>query len=822
MRRITAHTFAGDATVQVLDAAAWFRACDDEELIVLLRCDVPAGWFDRFFRYASQADDSARITFANTRFVADPPGLRVGPWPGWRGIPEMPLPVLSVGEHGVAGSPQFHGDERQCGIVRVAYRVGRAMGGEAVLDVRDSGVRLRDIDVLAGCMQAAVPVELPLRPELRGRHPRLLFAAGDVGLLRRKAGGLVDEDVHRPFAAGDVGLMDEDVHRPFAAGDVGLVDEDVHRPFVAGDVGLVDEGVHRPFAEGWELPFEVSAESKVLPGPERLAMEDRVLLSAFDALLHPDDEARRRRALDAFAEGCRVREHPGRAPLSIDTQSGEALFCLCLAYDWLHAVMDVPTRAQAREVLDAIAGVVRAHLHPARRDYAQAHWLGAALGLFAYTLVIDDDAARTWRAELHGAYRHIVAMLPADGFFPHGINLWIYEYGFHFRWLELLRHCCGVDLWHVTPHWREAARFRIASTSADLRHGITFGDPQFRVGGDSWLFDLVTRRTHDPHCATFADALREQPQEGVDFRHAPPRRRVYEALWSDTPAAGIHVSGIPASGIPASAHGAGTFGFHFVDGVHKFEDGGHICWRRGDLLVAFRSGAPVGRARRAAGEWGAYGHGDPCNGSFLVWWRDRFVVSGPGPVYRRDTSLQNLFTVDGRGQLGDSCVWLPDVFPDEAIPPPPVVASTGEGLTIEADLTRAFLPDLGVLRCTRRLVLSPDGSLTGQDAIDLREDASIDWRLHTRLPLDMGGGEEGSCAMLVDDDRCTLELAASAAVGHAAHTSVPARLRAEAERVVPAYPNDGIMSQSISCVLHARSVRIDWRLQLPADGREPR
>jgi hypothetical protein len=77
--------------------------------------------------------------------------------------------------------------------------------------------------------------------------------------------------------------------------------------------------------------------------------------------------------------------------------------------------------------------------------------------------------AAAWAAELRGAFARVLAMLPAAGFFPHGINLWIYEHGFLHRWLELFRQCTGEDLWNTTPYFAAAARFR----AAGINNGLT-------------------------------------------------------------------------------------------------------------------------------------------------------------------------------------------------------------------------------------------------------------------------------------------------------------------------------------------------------------
>ncbi|MCF7761227.1 MAG: heparinase II/III-family protein, partial [Cephaloticoccus sp.] len=517
---------------------------------------------------------------------------------------------------------------------------------------------------------------------------------------------------------------------------------------------------------------------KVLAGPERLTGADRTLISAGVALLRSDTKTTTW-ARKTFFAYLRETARPDFGPLGIDTQSGEVLYVLCLAYDWLHACMTKGERARAKARLFAIAAICRRHLDPARRDYAQAHYLGCGMGLLAFAFLFWEEhpEAGSWAAELRGAFTRVLAMLPADGFFPHGINLWVYEHGFLLRWLELFRQCTGEDLWKDAPYFAGASRFRAAATSPDERHGVTFGDPQYRVCGDGWCHLLMAQRTGEPAAQAIGEQLLNQAPEGTDHRHAPPRRRVYELLW----------------------HKVGGRSRELGDGVERFADGGQIFVRRGKTLVTLRSGAPLGRQRRAAGEVGGYGHTDPCNGAVLVWRGGTFLGSGPGPLYRRDTALHNLVTIAGRGQIGDSCVWYPDFLEEMFIPPEPLVRSQGSAVRIQCELAPAYLPHLRVLRHRRTVVVGADGSLRGEDAIELGTPEEITWHWHTHAQVTLEGG-----ALVLRGSGCRALLTVEPEIG--------TQMRIQPETFVAAYPHEGTVGTEILVSRLAPQTVFRWQL----------
>jgi len=221
-----------------------------------------------------------------------------------------------------------------------------------------------------------------------------------------------------------------------------------------------------------QLPFQKTAESKCVPGPERLSGEDRVLISAFIAIVNEKtDEIQQ--ALEEYRGYVDETGRPDFEPLGIDTQAGEVLFILSVGYDWLFSWMSEDERAVAWERIEQVAQICSSYLGKERTDYGQAHYLGCGLGLLAYSFLAADYGldGLVWTEELRGALDCALALLPDDGSYPHGINLWIYEFGFLLRWIELFRSCAGDNLWLSRGRaLGRAAAFRAATLSGDAMH----------------------------------------------------------------------------------------------------------------------------------------------------------------------------------------------------------------------------------------------------------------------------------------------------------------------------------------------------------------
>jgi hypothetical protein len=714
------------------DAASGFggetRTPLEGEITILVECEAGSFSLERFCRFARLRRPDAPCTFSEMEFAQTPPGLRVGPWPGWRGIPEFPRLMLTIGSEMIFLKAHFWGDETATGILRF-------IGTTTCKQARTLAIR---------------------RPET-GLIPRmaLLYRTSAIRAVRRPM------SVSPPAGSHPLLLLNAAAVRKLS-----MAKETSHRRIWHDILALVSNR---------GLPFELTPESKTLPGPERLAHEDRVLLSAFVALLTQKPDAAKE-AVQAF-RAYRLETRRGDfAPLTIDTQSGEVLFILSVAYDWLWQFLPAQEKQEAKEWLTQVADICWGHLGYERRDYGQAHYLGCGLGLLAFSFLFwnDHPRAQEWASHLRGALDCALDLLPRDGSYPHGINLWIYEIGFLLRWIELIRTCTGEDLWQTTPALQCLSDFRAATLSPNGLYGITMGDPQYRVGGDSWCHYLIAARTGSPLAQRMGTALDELPWEGIDYRNVPPRRRVYEFLFYDP-------------SVPAAPE---------LPRMSWFADTGQLSLRSASSLFTFRAGPPLGQQRYQRGEYGAYGHSDPAQGSFLLYRNGEFAVSGPGPVYRRDTALHNVITIDGAGQIGDSTVWMPDFLPPDRLVRQRERRTHGKVVLLSADLTPAYLPHLEVDSILRSVAIDIDRYVVGIDSIRCRSPHRIEWNTHAWGPVHRSI-EDG--VFLLPGG---IQLAMLAPAGFEVTTGL--------SDFVPAYPHDGRRDTRLVIAVRERETRFIW------------
>lgn len=707
------------------------------EVRLLIHFDGSDYPFEKHYRHARHRGGETPYTFGNTEFSDGGPGLLVGPWPGWRGIPSFPgVRVISGGKTAPV-SLMGWGDELAHRAIRGAAAIEISPEGVVLCETADPGLRPLYADIYSGPARHAAARQVTLLPSIERLHPRILVTPRDIPLLREKARGS-----HHDYWERIVSLLD-----------------------------------------GARVPWEVTPESKVPPGPERLSAADRSLMAAAAAIIDPSP-ARRSGARESFLLYIEETRQAGYQPLAIDTQAGETLFVLSASYDWTHDLWTEDEREEIEGWVRNVAGICWSHLGYERRDYGQAHYLGCALGLLAFSFLFWDrhPRSREWAAHCRGVLESVIEMIPRDGFYPHGINLWIYEYGFLLRWLELFRVCTGTDFWHPAERWRNSSAFRGASVSPDGLYGAAFGDPQYRVGGDSWCHYLIAARTSSREAQRLGDLLREIPPSGVDFRSAPPRRRVYEFLFHD-------------DSIDPGGDG---------ESVIVFRDGGQV-FVRGEKdspwLFTFRSGAPLGRQRYRAGEAGGYGHADPANGSFLLFGGSGPAICGPGPTYRRDTSLHNTITFNGRGQVGDSTVWLPDFLPPEFIPPDPEFRIGRRHVLIRAELAPSYLPLAHVEECLRTLCISPGRWIVGRDSIRSGLEESIEWNIHAwEIDQPRSSGGMTSCDLGSPGNLCRLSLIEPR----------DAVVETGLTEMVPAYPNDGTRVRFLRASVRTRETRFVW------------
>jgi hypothetical protein len=155
-----------------------------EVLILVLFAKYP---LEQHFRYAIHEDREKPYTFPNFLFRDSPPGIRIGPWPGWHGIPKMPPTVVSVGGRETRLEFQFWGDETQRDVIRGAARIGIIKNEDIVVRTSDSRLVPIEAQFYSVVPLKPAPFALEIPDAVLQQRPRLLISESDLQSLRSRA-----------------------------------------------------------------------------------------------------------------------------------------------------------------------------------------------------------------------------------------------------------------------------------------------------------------------------------------------------------------------------------------------------------------------------------------------------------------------------------------------------------------------------------------------------------------------------------------------------------------------------------------------------------
>ena len=120
-------------------------------------------------------------------------------------------------------------------------------------------------------------------------------------------------------------------------------------------------------------------------------------------------------------------------------------------------------------------------------------------------------------------------------------------------------------------------------------------------------------------------------------------------------------------------------------------------------------------------------HSHPAQNHFILFARGHELAGDPGYSIKKETRNHNTILVDGRGQYADGEGWPgPNAGRAEITD-----VSTDRDITIvTADATRAYPPELGLLRFERTMVLAGRDIVVVYDRLAAREPRTFSWLLH--------------------------------------------------------------------------------------------
>ncbi len=426
---------------------------------------------------------------------------------------------------------------------------------------------------------------------------------------------------------------------------------------------------------------------------------------ALACLLQPDDER-----ITAILEWLEMATTYDTVGLSLD--SGYYMEGLALTYDWMYPYMSDGLREGVR---DAIARQCRSVFAPSQEGRTagggciQAHryfFANMSLSLGAAAVYGEVPEAEHWLAWGWDRLERIVMSICPDGGHHEGPGYWEFGMPRLFMFVDIYEWCSGLHIPAGDESFRRQTEWRAQHMFPGFKLTAAFED----VGRNHSLPDTKlllwgAKRYSDPVAMGLAEALNKGPCSDA-----------FNLLWLDENLA------------PSTPQEAAPL-------MSRFNDLGMVFARTswGDDATYFAiTSRPIGgqlQARLNVEQKlpGGCFHSHPAQNHFILFGRGRELAGDPGYSIKKETKNHNTILVDGHGQYADGVGWPPPNAGRAEI----TDVSTDADITIAtADATRAYPPELGLLRFERTMVLAGRDIVLVCDRLATREPRTFSWRLH--------------------------------------------------------------------------------------------
>ena len=562
---------------------------------------------------------------------------------------------------------------------------------------QDSREKLGPRDAGAGAAWARQPHPLTalmrqtrseLRPELRGKHPRVFVTEEGIAALRQRA-----RTTHQAMWPRTLDSLHALRHEP---------------PASPAQARRAQNQVGIALAEA-ALAYRVEGDPRYL--------------------------AAARKYLDA-ALSYPVWGYTYNKP-NVDLAAGHLLYGVGWAYDLLYHDLTEAERTRIRERLTAQARLLAAYyeVKPGRTySYSQNHVFipMAGLGVAAYALYDEVPEAREWAKLARAIYDRVLATYSPDGYYYEGVEYWVFATPWLVHYLDAHAHSTGEDLFD-RPGFRNMHRYVAHSILPSGRDVFDFGD--------TFEGSRTRQRIGDDHARThpggrlhlnanllyrLASRFRDPEAQGVvrwlEGFGAVNAENFWSLLWYDP--------SVPAAPMTA-----------MQPWVH-FQDHGVVFWRTdwtpAATAFAFKSGPPEGHLAaelmRRFPDWHfSMGHAHPDANSFILYADSSYHTGDTGYAGVPMTAHHNTVLVDGKGQakegLGHDAF---AGFPYQRMTGIRIAeAKLGRGSAyVRGEAAAAYGPELGLERFTRHFYLTHPGRITVCDELRTSQPRRFTTLLH--------------------------------------------------------------------------------------------
>ncbi len=447
---------------------------------------------------------------------------------------------------------------------------------------------------------------------------------------------------------------------------------------------------------------------------------------------------------------------------NVDLAAGHLLYGMGWGYDLLYNDLTDSERDKYRSKLIKQARLLYDYFKPKSGKsyaYSQNHTFipMAGLAVTAYALMGETPEAKDWAAISRAIFDRVLATYSEDGYYYEGMEYWIFSTPWLVHYMDAHLHSTGENLYEITPGLRLAHKYVSHATLPGGEFNFDFGDiyagpvTRSRKGADydrerikgrfrtnyNILYNLAARYGSG-EAKGVADWLKSKGQVNAE--------EFWTFIWYNA-----ELKTIP---------------IERQDKWHYFSDHEVVHWRSGwgddATAFAFKAGPPEGHATNGKlklfPDWRlSSGHAHPDAGSFIIWSRGKYLTGDSGYAGVPMTEHHNTVVFGGKGQGKEGKGH--DAFaevPYERLNEIKIrdVKMDDKSVSLLADLTAAYEPEVGVEWFVRRFSFTAPGDFVIKDSIKTARAQRLTSYLHSdNAIVKRNGGfefESGSPRLLVE------------------------------------------------------------------------
>lgn len=423
---------------------------------------------------------------------------------------------------------------------------------------------------------------------------------------------------------------------------------------------------------------------------------------------------------------------------NVDLAAGHLLYGMGWGYDLLYHDLTDTEREKYRGKLIKQARLLFDFFKPQPGKtyaYSQNHTFIPISGLAvtAYALMGETEEAKDWAAVSRAIFDRVLATYTQDGYFYESMEYWIFSTPWLVHYMDAHLHATGENLYETTPGLRVAHKYVAHATLPGGEFNFDFGDiyagplTRARKGDDydreringkfrtnyNILYNLASRYG-DGEAQGIANWLKGKGQVNAE--------ELWTFIWYNPSIKAVSIDQQPKS--------------------HYFRDHEVVFWRdswRDDATAfAFKAGPPEGHATaenvKRFPDWRlSSGHAHPDAGSFIIWSNGKYLTGDSGYAGIPLTEHHNTLVFDGKGQAREGKGH--DVFAE--VPYDRLnqirlldVHLEANKVSITADLTAAYEPEVGVRKFLRTFDFTASKGFTIKDFVETSQPQTIRAFLH--------------------------------------------------------------------------------------------